>query len=180
MKEDEVIVLDYLHKGYTGMKKIEPILQTIGTSYFTLLELVPEKEAELGEIIKLSDTSRVKYIRRKLKESDLTNFARNNLEPSTKKIVKLKESYFVDFFNKATKISIRMHKLELIPNIGKKHVQIILGERKKKPFESFDDLKKRAGITVEIEGLIAKRIIEELKGNEKYSLFVNHFPTPAN
>jgi putative nucleotide binding protein len=172
MIEEKVIVLDYLPNGYPGMKKIEPIAQAIGY-HFTLLELSPNKELKVGEIVKLDDKEKIKYIRRKLKEKDLTNFARNNLHESIRRIVKEREEYFVNFFNKSTKISIRMHQLELIPSLGKKHVQIILKERKK-PFESFEDIKKRIGTGVEIDELIARRIIKELKGDEKYYLFVPH------
>ncbi|RLJ00321.1 MAG: DUF655 domain-containing protein [Candidatus Aenigmatarchaeota archaeon] len=178
MREEKVIVLDYLPQGYAGMKKMEPIIQGLGVNYFALLELVATKEVKLNEEVKINDKEKVIYIRRKLKESELTNFAKSHLEETIKKIVKSKEEEFIKFFNTSTRISIRMHKLELLPSIGKKHVGLILSERKK-PFESFDDLKKRVGITVEIEQMLAKRIIEELKGEEKYYLFVPHFPTPT-
>ncbi len=179
MREEKIIVLDYLPNGYPRMKKIEPIIQSIGFNYFTLLELVANKEVKVKEEIKLDDKEKVRYIRRRLEEKDLTNFARNNLKEIVKEIVKMREKYFIKFFNESTRISIRMHKLELIPSIGKKHVRLILSERKK-PFISFEDLKKRIGITTEIESLITKRIIEELKGKEKYYLFVGHFPTPTS
>jgi putative nucleotide binding protein len=178
MKEEKVIILDYLPNGYPGMKKIEPVAQTIGY-HFTLLEISPVKEVKVGEVINLEDKEKVEYIRRKLKEKDLTNFAKNNLLDVVKKIVKEKEDFFVKFFNRATRISIRMHQLELIPSLGKKHVQIILRERKK-PFESFEDIKKRVSTTIDIEDLIARRIVKELKGEEKYNLFVHYFPTPAS
>ncbi len=179
MREEKIIVLDYLHNGYPRMKKIEPIIQSIGFNYFTLLELVANKEVKVKEEIKLDDKEKVRYIRRRLEEKNLTNFARNNLKEIVKEIVKMREKYFIKFFNESTRISIRMHKLELIPSIGKKHVRLILSERKK-PFISFEDLKKRIGITTEIESLITKRIIEELKRKEKYYLFVGHFPTPTS
>ncbi len=179
MREEKVIVLDYLPQGYAGMRKMEPIIQAIGIDHFTLLELVAAKEVKLNEEIRINDKEKIVYIRRKLKENELTNFAKSHLEETIKKIVKSKEKEFIKFFNTSTRISIRMHKLELLPNIGKKHVSLILSERKN-PFISFDDLKKRVGITIEIEQMLAKRIIEELKGKEKYYLFVSHFPTPTS
>ena len=101
------------------------------------------------------------------------------MEEIIKIIVASKEKEFVELFNKAGKISIRMHKLELLPGIGKKHIQIILRERRT-PFVSFEDIKKRVGITVDLTRIIARRIIEELKGGQKYYLFVPQFQDTSN
>ncbi len=179
MRENKIVILDYLPNGYPGMRKIEPIAQSIGY-HFTLLEVFPESEVQVGEIFEIENKDKIKHIRRRLKEKELTNYARNNLSDIVKKIVKEREEYFVKFFNTASRITIRMHQLELIPSLGKKHAQIILKEKKKKPFESFEDIKKRIGTTVEIEDLITRRITKELKGEEKYHLFVPYFPTPAS
>jgi len=63
-----------------------------------------------------------------------------------------------------------MHALELIPGIGKKYMWQIINERERKPFESFDDLQKRANIPNPAK-LVAKRVLEELAGESKYRLF---------
>ena len=47
MREEKVIVLDYLPNGYAGMKKIEPIIISIGFNHFTLLELVAKKDVKI-------------------------------------------------------------------------------------------------------------------------------------
>jgi len=73
MREEKVIVLDYLPQGYAGMRKMEPIIQAIGIDHFALLELVAAKEVKLNEEIKINDKEKIVYIRRKLKESELTN-----------------------------------------------------------------------------------------------------------
>ena len=49
MREEKIIVLDYLSNGYPGMRKIEPILQVIGFNYFNLLELVAGDNATIKE-----------------------------------------------------------------------------------------------------------------------------------
>lgn len=171
MREKKVIILDYLPNGYPGMRKIEPIAQAIGFSQFTLLELTVGKDIKQRETIDLSNAEIAKGIRRKLQEKDLTNYAKGHLEEYIAEIVKARESEFVTFFNRATRLSIRTHQLELLPGIGKKHIQIILKERRI-PFKSFEDIKKRTGMTVEIEKLIAKRIALEIKGDEKNNLFI--------
>jgi len=171
MREKKVIILDYLPNGYSGMRKIEPIAQVIGFNHFTLLELTVTKTVANGDNIDLGNTEIIAGIRRKLQEKELTNYAKGQLENYIAQIVKSRESEFVTFFNKATRLSIRTHQLELLPGIGKKHIQIILKERRV-PFKSFDDIKKRTGMTVEIEKLIAKRIAQEIAGDEKNNLFL--------
>jgi putative nucleotide binding protein len=101
---------------------------------------------------------------------ELTGSAKMELPSVLEKIVLTRERWFVNFFNTAQAITPRMHSMELIPGIGKKYMWQIINERERKPFESFEDLKKRTEIP-DPSKLIAKRIIEELAGESKYRLF---------
>jgi putative nucleotide binding protein len=65
-----------------------------------------------------------------------------------------------------------MHQIELLPGVGKKHMWEILDERKEKPFENFEDIKKRVKLMPDPKKAIIKRILKELQGNEKHRLFV--------
>ena len=65
----------------------------------------------------------------------------------------------------------RIHALELIPGIGKTYMKIMLEEREKKKFESFDDLQSRVGLKEPIKH-ISKRIMEEVTGEARMNLFV--------
>ena len=78
----------------------------------------------------------------------------------------------MEFFNKATPITTRLHSLELIPGIGKKHMWDIINERKKKPFESFEDLQKRIRLLPDPKKGIVQRISSELQESDRYYLFV--------
>ena len=89
-----------------------------------------------------------------------------------KDLVKKSEKYFVDFFNNAQPLSTRMHQLELLPGLGKKHMWEIIDERKGDPFKSFADIKARVKLLANPEKLVVGRIMAELKGNEKHSVFV--------
>jgi putative nucleotide binding protein len=51
----------------------------------------------------------------------------------------------------------------------------IINAREEKPFESFEDLKKRVKLIPDPEKLIIKRILEEMEGEEKHRLFVDVF-----
>ena len=70
-----------------------------------------------------------------------------------------------------------MHKLELIPGIGKKHTQMILEEREKEPFKNFEDLKERVPLLGDPVDMLAKRVRLELdtttvkRGKSKYYMF---------
>ena len=62
--------------------------------------------------------------------------------------------------------------LELIPGLGKKHMQEILKQRKEKEFKSFEDMKKRVQNLPDPEKAIEKRIFQELTVFERYNLFI--------
>ena len=76
--------------------------------------------------------------------------------------------------NELQPITPRLHALELIPGIGKTFMRQIVNERDKKPFENFADLEKRVGIR-DPARLLAKRIVEELSGGSKISIFVHRY-----
>ena len=180
-KEDNVIILDFLPNGYpfdkTPSHKKTPIAQAIGTSKFTLLELVPKKEIFLQPHQKVyigeGKREEIHHINGKIPLDKLTGTAKVELEYIIDEIVKKNEQKFVDFFNNSQALSMRMHQLELLPGLGKKHMWEIVDERKGDPFNSFDDLKKRVKLIPDPKKLIIRRIMLELKGGEKYHIFVD-------
>ena len=175
MKEDYAIVLDFLPRGYSGMRRPEPIAQAIGTTYFSLLELVAKENVTLeqGEEVYIGSGERdkIKLIRRRIGKKDLTGVALSNLEEVVEKLIKRNEKRFVEFFNTASTITPRLHKLELLPGIGKKYIQLII---KNRPYESFEDIEKKVGMS-DIVKIIKKRVLQELEGEEKYNIFVAPF-----
>jgi putative nucleotide binding protein len=103
----------------------------------------------------------------------LTQTAKQEVEFIIKDVVEKNESKFVEFFNKAQPMSTRMHQLELLPGLGKKHMQEIIQIRKDKPFESFEDIKARVKLMPDPEKAIVKRIMNELMGIEKHRIFTD-------
>ncbi len=65
-------------------------------------------------------------------------------------------------FNTAGAISTRLHKLELIPGIGKKYMWEIVEARKEKPFESFEDITTRIPSLNNPAEMIVNRVKQEL------------------
>ena len=184
-KEEYAVVLDYLSRGYvkSDMSKFggKAIAQAIGTEQFTLLELAPKNgvDLEIQDTVYIGKGKRDKIYRvlGKLDFENLTATSRIELEYAIRDIVEAQEDRFVEFFNTAEALSTRLHKLELIPGIGKKYMWEIIEAREEKPFESFEDFSKRLPTLADPAGMIVKRVQLELdttnpkRGKNKYNLF---------
>jgi putative nucleotide binding protein len=180
IKEEQAVILDFLPNGYPFDPRPShiktPIAQAIGKEHFLLLELVPKKDVFLqphDEIyIGEGKRDKIHHIKGKLVVDKLTETAKSELNVVLKELVKLNEARFVEFFNTSQPLTTRMHQLELLPGLGKKHMWQIIELRDEAPFVSFDDLKSRVKLMPEPENIIVKRIMLELMGQEKHYLFV--------
>lgn len=175
-KDDYVIVLDFLPQGRSGDRKAEPLAQVIGERFFNLLEIIIKDDVSIKpkDRIYIGGDKReeVKYIRSRIAYMRLTNFSKVELESTIKDLISKDEKRFVDFFNRAGPITTRLHSLELLPGIGKRHMWDIITKRKEKPFESFDDLKERVTMLPDPKKMIIKRILDELQTKDRHRLFV--------
>jgi len=174
-KEEYAIILEYLPNGYPLEKKMMPLAQAIGSTNLTLLELVPRRGTALkiGEKVYIGEGKRdqIYYILGRLHKEKLTEAAKEQLKEFINLVVKENNKKFVDFFNKSEAINKRIHQIELLPGLGKKHMQEILRQRKEKEFESFEDMKKRIQNLPDPEKAVEKRIFQELTTIERYNLF---------
>lgn len=175
-KEEHAIVLEYLPNGYPLEKRMIPIAQAIGEKNLVLLELIPRRgmNLEIGEKVYIGEGKRDKiyYILGRLRREKLTEGAKNQLQEFIKRFVKSKEEEFVNFFNNSEAINKRVHQIELLPGIGKKHMQEILKQRREKKFDSFEEMKKRVQNLPDPEKAVEKRIFQELTEMERNNLFV--------
>lgn len=179
-KEENAMVLDFLPNGYPfdprPSHRKTPIVQALGKSHFALLELVPKKgvfvqpyeEVYIGE----GKRDKIHHIIGKLPLDKLTATAKAELDFVVKDMIKKDEKRFIEFFNKAQPLTTRMHQLELLPGLGKKHMWEIIEKRSEKLFESFEDLKSRVKLMPDPEKVVLKRILAEIGGNEKHRVFV--------
>jgi len=176
MREEKAIIIDFLPNGYPLEMKRIPIAQAIGTLYFTLLELVPRKGAkfQLKEEVYIGPSKRDKiyFIRGRLNKEKITETAKLQIKDFVEKIIKEQEKRFVDFFNVAREVNTRLHQLELLPGFGKKYTKLILEEREKKLFTSFENMKKRLKNLPDPKKVVEKKLIEELTQEVRYKLFV--------
>jgi putative nucleotide binding protein len=185
--EEHAIVLDYLPEGRAdsptpGYKREKQIAQVVGEDYFSLLEVVirPDFATQAGERIYIGKGVRdkVHHIKRRVNYDELTSTARVELDYTLEKLVKAQEDKFVRWFNECGPLTTRLHRLELLPGVGKKHMWDINKIRMAKKFESFANIAERVKLLPDPEKLIIKRIIWELRGEDdkgkqiKYRIFV--------
>jgi putative nucleotide binding protein len=176
MEEEYAWVIDFLPRGRSSERSGEPIAQLVGERFFTLFEvsIKPGKTLSFGQRIYIGQGQReeVERIKKRLSFDELTGTARTELPACLAKIVKYREADFVNFFNKAGPLSVRLHQLELINGIGKRHLTQILEARDSKPFESLDDIHARLPLMPDPVQLIVNRIMEEMQAKVQHYLFV--------
>ena len=184
-REYYAYVLDYLPMGNPTDRhphhRNRELVQLVGEDYFMLLEGFPRRgvQIDIGERVyvgpegeingRIYRRDKISRIDAEIEYNDLTTVARDMLPQILEVIVRKNERVFVEFFNIADAITIRMHSLELLPGIGKKTLMRILEAREQKPFESFEDIQERAKI--DPVKVIIERIVSELQGNERYYIF---------
>jgi putative nucleotide binding protein len=175
-RDDYAIVLEFLPRGHaTG--RPEPLVQLLGDKFFTLLEAIAREGVTLknGDRVYVGDGDRpqIERIKKRIEVNELTTFAKSELPFLVERLVREQEPRFVEFFNKALPVTTRMHQLELLPGIGKKHMFAILDERKKQPFTSYADIKARVHGLADPAKAVAGRIVIELEDrNQRFRLFV--------
>ena len=175
--EEHAYVLDFNPRGKsTTIKGRDGIIITaIGEDRLTLLEIlgVPNSTFEIGEKIYIGKEGRTKVLSvlGKLDYEHISSSSQTELPAVVENIVTENESKFVEYLNNAQPLTPRIHALELIPGIGKTYMKIMLEERDKKKFESYDDLQERVGFKEPIKH-ISDRIMDEITGESRMNLFV--------
>ncbi|QHS17867.1 DUF655 domain-containing protein [Halopenitus persicus] len=174
------VALDVLPQGRPGDDRPQyqksPIAYALGEADFRLFELTLTDDADrsVGDRIALEpradDVSRY----REVDYDDLTHNAAAEIEYAVEQIVEENERRFVDFYNDAEPITLRLHRLNLLPGIGKKLRNNVLDERKRGPFESFEDIADRISGLHRPKEVLVERIIEEIREDDlKYRVFVD-------
>jgi putative nucleotide binding protein len=178
---DYGVVLDYLPHGHPDDDRPQyqksPVAHVLGEASFLLYEVTLDDDSDVGfgDRIPLtpddqdSDVERM----RRIDHEDLTRGARQELEYAVEEIVDRHERRFVDFYNDAQSITLRLHQLNLLPGIGKKLRNNVLDERKRGPYETFDGLEERVSGLHDPKGVLVDRIMEEIREEDlKYPTFV--------
>lgn len=175
------VVLDVLAHGRSDDDRPryqrDPLCYVLSEADLQPYELVFESspDVSIGDVIVIEPLTELPNVRERnrIGYDDLSAGARSELEYLVEELIEDDEDRFVDFFNRAQPISLRLHQLNLLPGIGDKLRDGILEERSRQPFESFDDLEERVTGLHDPRGIIIERIMDELRdGSLKYHLFV--------
>ncbi len=175
--EEYAYVLDFKSRarsvtvrGRTGL-----IVTALGEDRLTLLEIlgIENNSFETGERIYIGKDGRTKVesVLGKIDYSSISTSAQNELPSVIKQLVTKSEKKFVDYLNNAQAMTPRTHALELIPGIGKTYMKIMIQEREKNPFQSFEDIEERTGLKEPVTHL-SQRILEEISGETRMNIFV--------
>jgi putative nucleotide binding protein len=174
----EAIVLDFLPHGRTEddrpQYQKQPLAYAVAVGDFRLYELVVDGDADIsiGDRLDVYDADVAERVN-EIEYDDLPGGARSELEYTVEDLVEADEKRFVDFYNEAQPITLRLHQLNLLPGIGKKLRNSILDQRERQPFGSFEDLESRVGGLHNPREILVERILEELQEDDlKYRTFV--------
>ncbi|MDJ1431781.1 DUF655 domain-containing protein [Halostagnicola sp. A-GB9-2] len=175
------VVLDYLAHGLSDDGRPQyaksPAGYAMDVEDFGLYEVAFDEDERLtigSEVVVEPDEERDIVVDAHSVEYDaLSSGAQSELEYVVQDLVEDHEERFVDFYNEAQPITLRLHQLNLLPGIGKKLRNGILDERKRKPFDSFEDLEDRVSGLHDPDEILVERIIQELRDDDlKYKTFV--------
>lgn len=176
---DRAVVLDHLPHGRPGDDRPQyqkpPLAYALTVSDLQLVDLTlaEETDVSIGDTIPLDSDAGVVQRIREIDYDDLSQGAQNELEYAVDELVEANEGRFIDFYNEAQPITLRLHQLNLLPGIGKKLRNNILDARKRGPFEDFEDLTERVSGLHRPKEKLVERILEELREEDlKYKTFV--------
>lgn len=175
------VVLDYLPHGRADDDRPQyqksPLAQLLGEDSFRLFEATLTEDASLsiGDRLQIDpavDSETVVSLE-EISYDDLSRGAEQELEYVVEEIIENDERRFVDFYNDAQPITLRLHQLDLLPGIGKTLRNNVLDQRKREPFESFDELEERVSGLHRPKEVLVERVMEELRDDDlKYKAFV--------
>ena len=177
----QAVVLDHLPHGRADddrpRHRKSPLAYALGERDFRLFELtlVDDADVSIGDRVVIGPTGRREAVDgfKQVTYDDLSNTAVGEVEYAVEAIVEADEQRFVDFYNDAQPITLRLHQLNLLPGIGKKLRNNVLDQRKRGPFESFEEVEDRVSGLHRPKEVLVERIMEELRDDDlKYKTFV--------
>jgi len=172
------VVLDYLPRGRADDDRPQyqksPLAHAIDVGSFQLYEVVLDEDFTVSiddELTVEPPQAGIEAVR-SIAFGDLSGGAKSELDYVVRDLVEANIERYVQFYNEAGPITLRLHQLNLLPGIGDKLRDNILDARERSPFESLEDLEGRISGLHDPQGIVVDRIIEEIRDEDvKYKLF---------
>ncbi len=172
------VVLDFLPRGNPNDDRPQyersPVAFAVSETNFELIEaaLTDDAGVNIGDRIEIEPPGENVEALRSITYDELSSTAESELEYAIEEIIDADEKRFVDFYNDAQPITTRLHVLNLLSGIGKKLRNNVLDARKRRPFESFEDIESRVSGLHNPKDVLIDRILEELREEDlKYRIF---------
>jgi len=172
------VVVDFLPRGSPSDDRPayekSPVAFALGEAEFRLVEIALTDDAgvNIGDRVQIDPPGDNVKDLHDIEYGALTSTAESELEHAINEIIDADTQRFVDFYTDAQPITTRLHVLNLLPGIGKKLRNNILDARKRKPFESFEDVESRVSGLHSPREVLVERITEELQEEDlKYRIF---------
>ena len=172
------VAVDFLPRGSPSDDRPQyersPVAHALGEAEFRLVEIALTDDAgvNIGDRVAIDPPGEAVKDLRDIEYGELSSAAESEIEHAIDRIIDGDTGRFVDFYNDAQPITTRLHVLNLLPGIGKKLRNNVLDERKREPFESFEDVEKRVSGLHSPREVLVERIVEELREEDlKYRVF---------
>jgi len=171
------VLLDVLPTGRPDddrpQSRKSPVAYGLDAESFALYELSlgDDPDLSVGDRVAVDGPAVGRY--RAVSFDDLTRNAAAEIEYAVEAIVDADEDRFVEFYTEAEPVTLRLHRLDLLPGIGETLRNNVLDARKRGPFESFADIESRVSGLHRPREVIVERIVEEIREDDlKHRTFV--------
>jgi len=176
-----VVLLDVLPNGRPDDDRPQyrksPVAYGLGTDAFRLYELTLDEEADVSVSHRLALDGPAVGRYREVSFDDLTRNAAAEIEYAVEDTSSraMRSGSSLLLHDEAGPITLRLHQLNLLPGIGKQLRNKVLDERKRGPFESFEEVSERVTGLHHPREVLVERIVEEIHEEDlKYRRFVGY------
>lgn len=177
---DAAVVLDYLPHGRADddrpQYRTNPVAYALDADRFRLLAVEFEDDVGLsiGDALAVDPPAEGATRLREVEYGELSGGAQSELGYVVEDLVTDEQAdRFVEFYQEAGPITLRLHQLDLLPGIGETLRNAITDAREREPFADFEDVEERVDGLHDPAGKVVERIMAELRepDQQKYHLF---------
>lgn len=169
--------MDFEEYGLVVYKNYNGHIYVLGCKKFTPLELTLKNDDKVEFLEKVyfgnEKREKIQSIVKWIDENEFARISKTVAFDAIRKIILEQQEFFTKFINKlASQDELKKNTLQKAFILGPKTLEKIIEAHNEKPFESFEDLEKRARTGVVLRNLTTK-IYNEINGKDRLRIFVN-------